>query len=135
MTGQDAHDLATIAEADGGVVSPAQTLILFALVARHGFAAQNDLGVPMDAADREALEKAKLVKTLKREQNVLWLNLTDPGWTWAGENLTKALPASYVVLHHMMARIGEHLARTGETLRGLVGDPPGPGKMDAEMSA
>ena len=134
MTGQGASDLAKIAEADGGVVSPEQTLILFALVARHGFAPQNDLGVPMDAADREALMRAELVKTLKREQNVLWLSLTDAGWDWAGANLTKALPASYVVLHHMMARIGEHLGRTGETLRELVGDPPKPGKMDAEMS-
>ena len=134
MTGQGASDLAKIAEASDGVVSPEQTLILFALVARHGFAPQNDLGVPMDAADREALEHAKLVKTLKREHNVLWLSLTDAGWTWAGENLTKALPANYVVLHHMMVRVGEHLERAGETLRGLVGDPPKPGKMDAEMS-
>ncbi len=135
MTGQGANELAKIAEASDGVVSPEQTLILFALVARHGFAPQNDLGVPLDAADRERLEQAKLVKTLKREQNVLWLSLTDAGWDWAGANLTKALPANFVVLHHMMARIGEHLERTGETLRELVGDPPKPDKMDPEMSA
>ena len=134
MTGQAASDLAKIAEASDGVVSPEQTLILFALVARHGYAPQNDLGVPLDAADREALIKAGLIETLKREHTVLWLNLTEAGWTWAGANLTKALPASYVVMHHMMVRIGEHLARTGETLRGLVGDPPKPGKMDAELS-
>ena len=135
MTGQGANDLAKIVEASEGVVSPEQTLVLFALVARHGFAPQNDLGVPLDAADREALEKAGLIETLKREQNALWLNLTDAGWTWTGDNLTKALPNSHVVLHHMMARIGEHLATTGETLRELIGDPPKPGKMDAELSA
>ena len=134
MTGQAAHDLAKIAESSDGVVSPEQTLILFALVARHGFAPQNDLGVPLEAADREALQRAGLVETLNREHTVLWLSLTDAGWDWAGANLTKALPASFVVLHHMMARIGEHLARTGETLRELVGDPPKPGKMDAELS-
>ena len=134
MTGQAANELAKIAEASDGVVSPEQTLILFALVARHGFAPQNDLGVPLDAADREALQTAGFVETLTREQNVLWLSLTDAGWDWAGANTTKALPASYVVLHHMMARIGEHLARTGETLRELIGDPPKPGKMDAELS-
>ena len=134
MTGQAASDLAKIAGASDGVVSPEQTLILFALVARHGYAPQNDLGVPLDAADREALIKAGLVETLKREHTVLWLNLTDAGWDWAGANLTKGLPASFVVLHHMMVRVGEHLARTGETLRGLVGDPPKPGKMDAELS-
>ena len=135
MTGQAANDLAKIAEASDGVVSPEQTLILFALVARHGFAPQNDLGVPVDAADRTALERAGLVETLTREQNALWLSLTDAGWDWAGDNPTKALPASHVVLHHMMVRIGEHLARTGETLRTLIGDPPKPGKMDAELSA
>ena len=134
MTGQAANDLAKIAEASDGVVSPEQTLILFALVARHGYAPQNDLGVPLDAADREALQRVGLIETLTREQNTLWLSLTDAGWEWAGANLTKALPASSVVLHHLMARIGEHLARTGETLRGLIGDPPKPGKMDAELS-
>ena len=61
-----------------------------------------------------------LVEVTRREQAVLWLGLTDAGWDWAGANLTKALPPSCVVLHHLMARIGEHLARTGETLRGLV---------------
>ncbi len=134
MTGQAANDLAKIAASGDGVVSPERTLILFALVARHGYAPQNDLGVPLDAADREALIKVGLVETLKREHTVIWLSLTDAGWDWAGANLTKALPASFVVLHHMMVRIGEHLARTGETLRGLVGDPPKPGKMDAELS-
>ncbi len=134
MTGPAAHDLAKIAESSDGVVSPEQTLILFALVARHGFAPQNDLGVPLDAADRDALMKAGFIETLTREHTVLWLNLTEAGWDWAGANLTKALPASFVVLHHMMVRIGEHLARTGETLRELIGDPPKPGKMDAELS-
>ena len=134
MTGQGANDLAKIAGASDGVVSPERTLILFALVARHGFAPQNDLGVPLDASDREALVRAGLIAMQKREPTVIWLSLTDAGWDWAGANLTKALPASFVVLHHMMVRIGEHLARTGETLRGLVGDPPKPGKMDAELS-
>ena len=134
MTGQVASDLAKIAESSDGVVSPEQTLILFALVARHGYAPQNDLGVPLDAADREALQKAGFIETLNREHTVLWLNLTEAGWDWAGANLTKALPASFVVLHHMMVRIGEHLARAGETLRGLIGNPPEPGKMDAELS-
>lgn len=134
MTGQVADELAKIAEASDGVVSPEQTLIVFALVARHGYAPQNDLGVPLDAADREALQQAGFVETLTREQNALWLSLTDAGWDWAGANLTKALPASFVVLHHMMVRIGAHLARTGETLRDLIGDPPKPGKMNAEFS-
>ena len=79
MTGQAASDLATIAGASDGVVSPEQTLILFALVARHGFAPQNDLGVPLDLVDREALQRAGLVETLDREHTVLWLNLTEAG--------------------------------------------------------
>ena len=60
--------------------------------------------------------------------------ITDAGCDWAGANPTKALPAAFVVLHHVMARIGEHLARTGENLRELIGNPPKPGKMDAELS-
>lgn len=134
MTGQVAHDLAKVAGSGEDVVSPEGTLILFALVARHGFAPQNDLGVPLAAADREALMTAGLVETVKREHNVLWLSLTDAGWDWAGANLTKALPNSFVVLHHLMARVGEHLAKTGETLRDFVGDPPKPRKLDAELS-
>ena len=134
MTGQVAHDLAKVAQSGADVLSPERTLILFALVARHGFAPQSDLGVPLEAADREALEGDGLVETLKREHNVLWLNLTDAGWDWAGGNLDKALPAAFVVLHHTMVRIGEHLARTGETLRDFIGDPPKPRKLDAELS-
>lgn len=133
MTGQAANDLAKIAAKSRAVASPSQTLILFALVARHGAAPQNDLGVPLEAADREALEQSGVIETTKREHNALWLSLTDKGWAWAQDHTSKALPQNHLVLHHMMCRIGEHLERTGETLREMIGAPPK--RLDAETSS
>ena len=112
-----------MANTDGPVLSPEQALILLALVARQGFIAQNDLGIAVDAADRAALEHEALLTTEKREQNALWLRLTDKGWGWAEENLNKAVPPHQSVLHHLLLRIAAHLESTGETLRDFIGEP------------
>ena len=132
---QDAAALLAEAEAntDGPVLTPEQTLAVFALVARQGFVAQNDLAVPFAAADREALEGAGLVTTVKREQNALWLQMTDAGWHWAGANLNKALPPAHTAMHHLLVRLDAHLSSAGENLRGLIGEPE-IGAMDAELS-
>lgn len=128
---------AMLAEAEantkGPVLSPEQTLIMFALVARQGFIAQNDLGVPVDAADRERLETEGLVETIKREQNALWMQITDAGWTWTGDNMNKAVTASHSVVHHLMVRIAAHLDETGEDLKGFIGEPT-TGPMDPELT-
>ena len=116
------------------VLSPSQTLLIWALVAKQGFAAQNDLGITVDASDRDLLEKQKLVSTLKREQNALWLRLEEAGWTWAQENLTKALPPTQTVLHNVMVRLDAHLKATGESLIGLIGTSPKAGPMDPELT-
>lgn len=120
-----AAELLAEAEANtkGPVLSPEQSLIMFALVARQGFVAQNDLGAPVDAGDRERLEGEKLLTTVKREQNALWLKLTDAGWSWIEDNTNKAVPPSHSVVHHLMNRIGAHLAETGESLRSFIGEP------------
>ena len=120
-----AAELLATAEANtkGPVLSPEQTLVMFALVARQGFIAQNDLGVPVDAGDREALEAEKLLATIKREQNALWVKLTDAGWAWVEDNMNKAVPQSHSVLHHLMIRIGAHLEEAGENLKSFIGEP------------
>ena len=51
------------ANTDGPVLTPELTMAMFALVSRQGFIAQNDPGVPVDAADRAGLEKAGFVET------------------------------------------------------------------------
>ena len=121
------------ANTKGPVLTPEQTLLMFALVARQGFIAQNDLGVPVDAGDRQALDDAGLVTSMKREQNALWLQLTDAGWTWIEGNMNKAVPPSHSVVHHLMVRIAAHLETSGEDLKGFVGEHE-PGPMDPELA-
>lgn len=116
------------------ILSPSQTLVIYALLSRQGFAPQNDLGVPVDATEREALESQKLISTIKREQNALWLRLEDAGWDWAQAHMTKALPSTQMVLHYFMVRLDAHLKQTGESLRDFIGELPGPGPLDPGLS-
>lgn len=132
---EQAAEMLAEAEANtkGPVLSPEHTLIMFALVARQGFIAQNDLGVPVEAADREALDGAGLMTSIKREHNALWLQLTDAGWTWVGDNMNKAVPQSHSVVHHLMVRIAAHLGEAGEDLKSFIGEPE-TGLMDPELT-
>ena len=116
------------------VLSPAQTLLIWALLAKQGFAAQNDMGITVDASDRDTLEKTGLISTLKREQNALWLRLEEAGWTWAEAHLTKALPPGQTVLHNLMVRLDAHLKVKGERLVDLIGTSPKAGPLDPEMT-
>ena len=116
------------------VLTPTQTQLIWALLAQQGYAAQNSLGVPVDANERDELEAQHLITTLTREQNALWLKLEDAGWTWAEAHLTKALPPHQLVLHHMMVRIDAHLKAKGETLVELIGKSPKAGLMDPELT-
>lgn len=129
-----AAELLATAEAntDGPVLTPEQTLLMFALVARQGFVAQNDLGVPVDAGDRETLDREGLIVSVKREHNALWLRLTDEGWTWVADNTNKAVPPSHSVVHHLMQRIGAHLHEAGEDLKSFIGEPE-VGALDPEL--
>lgn len=131
----DAAELLATAEANtkGPVLTPEQTLMMFALMARQGFIAQNDLGVPVEASDRERLDEEGLLTCIKREQNALWLKLTDTGWTWVADNTKKAVPPSHSVVHHLMQRIVAHLKDTGEDLKSFIGEPE-VGAMNPELS-
>ncbi len=116
------------------VLTPTQTLLVWALLAKQGHAAQHDLGIAVDASERDELEAQHLISSMTREQNTLWLKLEDAGWTWAEAHLTKALPPNQLVLHNMMARIDAHLKAKGETLIGLIGNSPKAGPMDPELT-
>ena len=107
----------------------------WALLAKQGYAAQNDdLGVPLDASKRQQLETQKLISSVKREHNTLWLKLEDAGQAWAEGHLTKALPPNQIVLNYMMVRIDAHLAAKDKTLVGLNGVPPKVDPMDPELT-
>jgi hypothetical protein len=74
-------------------------------------------------ADREALVKMKLISAVKVER-VLKLTLEDGGWAWAAKNLCAALPPAQRTLSDVLARLGEHLAQSGETLADFIGSKP-----------
>ncbi len=109
--------------------------MMWALMAKQGYAAQNDLGISLDANDRDHLEAQKLIRLVKREHNTFWLKLEDAGWAWAEAHLTKALPPNQIVLHNLMVRIDAHLKARNESLIELIGVSPKAGPMDPELTA
>lgn len=91
-----------------------QTLILWAILAApDGGLMQKDVRPVVTKPDRDALVKAGLVAAGKRGRG-LWLEATEKGWSWAGENLDAALPerttAGAVVLQAWLARLKAFLA-------------------------
>jgi hypothetical protein len=94
-------------------------LILWALLAREGAAGfQKELKPEPEKADRDALTQAGLVSWTKRGQKI-WIEVTENGWAWAGNNLAAALP--------MNSSAGSQILRAWLTLlkafldsRGLV---------------
>lgn len=91
-----------------------QTLILWAILAApQGGLMQKDVRPAVTKPDRDALVKAGLVATEKRSRG-LWLEATERGWSWAGENLDAPLPerttAGAVVLQAWLARLKAFLA-------------------------
>ncbi|MGH6840568.1 MAG: hypothetical protein ACREDV_00500, partial [Methylocella sp.] len=72
-----------------------QTLILWALLVRDSAAGfQNELKPEPEKADREALEKAGLIKCEKRGRyRRVWIEVTEKGWAWAADHLDDDLPA------------------------------------------
>ena len=110
--------------------TPTQALLLFGLLARHGECKQAELMPAILAKDREALVAVKLIGMVK-EGRTFCLTLTDAGWGWAGDHLAAELPPAHGTLHDLLARLGDHLAKSGETLADFVGSKP----EDAETAA
>ena len=103
--------------------TPTQALILFGLVARHGACAQAKLKPGVKKADREALVKDKLI-TAGKVGRGLKLTLEDAGWAWTATHLSAALPPAQRTLSEFLARLSEHLAKSGETLADFIGSKP-----------
>src|SRR5438034_11635351 len=68
-----------------------QTLILWALLASRGEAAQKDIKPDVKKNDREKLVRLGLVVASKRKQAYV-LEVTDKGWAWAADHLDSPLP-------------------------------------------
>ncbi len=111
--------------------TPTQALLLFGLTARHGQCPQAELMPAVKRADREALEKAKLVAVGKVGRG-LGLTLTDDGWAWTAAHLDAALPPAHRALSDMLSRLGEHLSRTGGTLADVIGARTDAGELPAQ---
>jgi hypothetical protein len=100
--------------------TPAQTLILWCLLARHGGAPQGEIVPAVRKYDREALVAAGLVAVEKRGR-ALVLSVTDKGWHWAGAHLDAPVPPNFRVLGDLLVRLGRHLRETGGTLADFIG--------------
>lgn len=105
--------------------TPTQALLLFGLLARHGTCAQADLLPAIKKADREALVEAKLIGAGKLGRGFA-LTLTDAGWAWTAAHLSAELPPAQRALADLLARLGEHLERSGATLADVIGSKPEP---------
>jgi hypothetical protein len=103
-------------------VSKEQALLLFGLLARHGECRQAELLPKVEKADREALVKARLIRASTRAPYYLWLE--DAGWAWARANLSVQLETKHQVLQDLLARLAEHLERSGDTLADFIGNKP-----------
>ena len=105
--------------------TPAQTLILWCLLARHGRAPQGEVVPAVKKADREALAAAGLIAVEKSGRSFV-LSVTDRGWHWAGDHLDAALPPAFRVMQDWLARLGGPLEQSGRTLADFIGAPPEP---------
>jgi hypothetical protein len=66
------------------------------LVREKAGAFQSELKPKPDKLDRDALEDKGLIKWWKAPRaraRPIWIEVTDKGWAWAGENLSAQLPA------------------------------------------
>ncbi len=101
-----------------------QTLILWAILAApQGGMMQKDVRPAVTKPDRDALTKAGLVAAEKRGRG-LWLEATEKGWNWAGENLDAPLPerttAGAVVLQAWLSRLKAFLAASNLALADVL---------------
>lgn len=107
--------------------NPKQTLILWALLAEGGAAAQKGFVPAIDKKDRDALEKAGLLTAEKGKRGAYRLEVTDKGWNWAGEHLGAALPAGRnatkagtPVLQAWLGRLQAYMRANGVSLAEIL---------------
>jgi len=89
-------------------ISPLQTLILWALLARGGSSFQKDLKPEPKPKDRDPLVRARLISVEKRNRAIV-LNVEDEGWRWAADHMDAELSvrstAGAFVLRDLLARL------------------------------
>jgi hypothetical protein len=104
-----------------------QTLILWALLARDNAAGfQNELKPEPDKADREALEKAGLIKCERRGRfRRFWIEVTEKGWAWATDHLNDDLPAGSregsTILQAWLTRLKAYMQARNVALAEILG--------------
>jgi hypothetical protein len=104
-------------------ITPRQTLIMWCLLGRHGWAFQRDILPEVDRKDREALVAAGYI-TSTMINRALLLKVEDKGWHWATNHLEAKLPPAMAVLQNWLGRLHEFLVRSGGTLADFVGPAP-----------
>jgi len=120
-------------------ITPLQTLILWALLARGGSGFQKDLKPEPKPKDREALVRAGLISKEKGKRGAITLNVEDKGWHWASENMdaeiSKHSNAGAVVLQDLLSRLGAYTKARNIALADVLapqdqGADPGKGRQD-----
>jgi hypothetical protein len=88
-----------------------QTLILWALLVRDNAAGfQNELKPKPDKPDREALEKAGLIKCERKGRyRRVWIEVTETGWVWAADHLDHDLPTGSTAGSYILQAWLKHL--------------------------
>ncbi len=103
-----------------------QTLILWALLAKAGGASfQKDIRPEVKKPDREALLRAGLIASEKRDRSGRWLEMTDKGWAWAADHLDADLPkrstAGSAILQAWLKRLKAFMEARGLALADILG--------------
>ena len=105
-----------------------QALIMWALLVKENAGAfQKELKPEPDKADRDALEERGLISWWKVGQKI-WIEVTDKGWAWAGENLSAPLPAKSTagteILREWLAKLQGFIEARGLVLADVLGPLP-----------
>src|SRR5262249_555025 len=114
-----------------------QTLVLWALLVRGNAAAfQNELKPEPEKADREALERAGLIKCERRGRYPrVWIEETEKGWAWAADHLDHELPADSPagssILQAWLTRLKAYMDARGVVLAEIL-SPITTSKADSE---
>jgi hypothetical protein len=107
-----------------------QALAMWALLGAGGAAYGGKLKPQIEKAEREALRRAGLVESEKRERGALWLAVTDRGWDWAEQHLAAPLPdksfGGALVLQAWLTRLQSFLRTRNIRLAELFDAQPGP---------
>jgi hypothetical protein len=102
-----------------------QALILWALLVRDNSAGfQNELKPEPKKADRDALEKAGLIRTEDKHRRK-WIEVTDKGWAWAADHLDHDLPtrstAGSTILQAWLTRLKAFMTSRDFVLSDVLG--------------